>query len=43
MYKPTATSYRPGSLTLPREYYLLPEIFAEEIERLFARQWTCVV
>jgi len=42
MYKPTATSYRPGSLTLPREYYLSPEIFAEEIERLFARQWTCV-
>jgi Rieske 2Fe-2S family protein len=38
----TATTYRQGSFTLPREYYTSPEILAEETERLFATQWNCV-
>lgn len=28
--------------TLPREYYLSPEIFAREKERIFCREWFCV-
>jgi Rieske 2Fe-2S family protein len=41
-FRQTATTYRQGSFTLPREYYTSPEILAEETERLFATQWTCV-
>ena len=28
--------------TLPREYYLSPELFAREKERIFCREWFCV-
>jgi glycine betaine catabolism A len=28
--------------TLPREYYLSPEMFAREKERIFCREWFCV-
>ena len=38
----TATTYRQGSLSLAREYYVSPEIFAEEQQRIFATQWNCV-
>ncbi|HXE57801.1 MAG TPA: aromatic ring-hydroxylating dioxygenase subunit alpha [Gemmatimonadales bacterium] len=31
-----------GARTLPREYFVSPEIFAEEQERIFARRWLCV-
>jgi Rieske 2Fe-2S family protein len=41
-FQQTATTYRQGSLTLPREYYTDPAILYEETERLFARQWNCV-
>lgn len=30
-----------GARTLPREYYVAPDIFAEESERIFARRWLC--
>ncbi|HEU5303587.1 MAG TPA: aromatic ring-hydroxylating dioxygenase subunit alpha, partial [Gemmatimonadales bacterium] len=30
-----------GARTLPRRYYVAPEIFAEETERIFARRWLC--
>jgi phenylpropionate dioxygenase-like ring-hydroxylating dioxygenase large terminal subunit len=31
-----------GARTLPRRYYVAPEIFAEEFERIFTRRWLCV-
>ncbi|HEX6533405.1 MAG TPA: aromatic ring-hydroxylating dioxygenase subunit alpha [Gemmatimonadaceae bacterium] len=30
-----------GARTLPREYYVAPEIFAEESEKIFAGRWLC--
>src|SRR5215208_1270155 len=39
-YKPEQT-FLSGSKTLAREYYLSPEIFAEEQERIFTKQWFC--
>jgi Rieske 2Fe-2S family protein len=38
----TAESFRPGSQTLPGEYYTSADVLAEEQERIFATQWTCV-
>jgi Rieske 2Fe-2S family protein len=38
----TAGSFKQGARTLPGEFYTSPEIFREETERLFARQWVCV-
>ena len=35
----TTTTYRQGSHPLTREYYLSPEILAEEQEKIFATQW----
>jgi len=31
-----------GAHTLPREHFTSPEIFAEELERIFFRRWLCV-
>jgi Rieske 2Fe-2S family protein len=31
-----------GARTLPRRYYVAPEILAEESERIFSRRWLCV-
>jgi Rieske 2Fe-2S family protein len=31
-----------GARTLPREYYTSPELFGEEMERIFTRRWLCV-
>ena len=31
-----------GARTLPRRYYVAPEIFAEEGEKIFASRWLCV-
>jgi Rieske 2Fe-2S family protein len=38
----TAESFRQGSQTLPGEYYTSADVLAEEQERIFATQWTCV-
>ena len=40
-YLPTTKSFRQGARTMSREYYTSPEIFAEEQERIFAREWNC--
>jgi phenylpropionate dioxygenase-like ring-hydroxylating dioxygenase large terminal subunit len=31
-----------GARTLPRRYYLAPELFAEELEKIFCGRWLCV-
>lgn len=31
-----------GARTLPRRYYVTPEILAEEFEQIFSRRWLCV-
>ncbi|MDX2120152.1 MAG: aromatic ring-hydroxylating dioxygenase subunit alpha [Gemmatimonadota bacterium] len=31
-----------GQMTLPRKYFISPEILQEEFQRLFTRQWLCV-
>ncbi|MGH7503429.1 MAG: aromatic ring-hydroxylating oxygenase subunit alpha [Longimicrobiales bacterium] len=41
-FQRTTASYEPGARTLPREFYLAPEIFAQETERIHAMQWNCV-
>ena len=38
----TASTYRQGSFTLPREYYTSPAVLEQETERFFATQWNCV-
>jgi len=38
----TPKTYLSGSKTLAREYYISPEIFAIETDRIFTRQWFCV-
>jgi len=39
-YKPEQT-FLSGSKTLAREYFVSPEIFAAETERIFTRRWFC--
>ena len=41
-FRPTATTYKQGSRTLPGEFYTSETIFAEEMERIFAGAWSCV-
>src|SRR5205809_6167141 len=39
--KPTE-GYQQGQRTLFREYYTTPEIYGQEMERIFSRRWLCV-
>ncbi|HZN99465.1 MAG TPA: Rieske (2Fe-2S) protein, partial [Gemmatimonadales bacterium] len=39
--KPTQIAIH-GARTLPRRYYVAPEIFSLEFERIFAQRWLCV-
>jgi Rieske 2Fe-2S family protein len=41
-FRGTATTYRPGAHTLPRDFYTSEAILAEERERIFAVGWNCV-
>ena len=41
-YLRTTETYRAGARAMPREYYLSPDVFALEAERVFARHWICV-
>ncbi|HEX4666023.1 MAG TPA: aromatic ring-hydroxylating dioxygenase subunit alpha [Chthoniobacterales bacterium] len=42
VYRKTTESFRTGATTLPQRYFISPEVFAEEREKIFARQWVCV-
>jgi Rieske 2Fe-2S family protein len=41
-FQRTIDAYRQGTRTMPRERYTSAEIFADEKERIFAREWNCV-
>ena len=41
-YRQTATTYVQGSRTMPREFYVSPDVLAEEMEKIHARAWSCV-
>jgi glycine betaine catabolism A len=38
----TAESFEPGAKSLPQRYFISPEVFAQEKERIFSRQWVLV-
>lgn len=40
-YHPTTTTFRQGARTLSGELYTSATVFAEEMERIFARAWCC--
>jgi Rieske 2Fe-2S family protein len=41
-FQKTVESYQQGARTLPGRYYTAPDVFAEERERIFRRNWICV-
>ena len=38
----TAATLQPGAKTLPQRYFISPEIFAEELQKIFASNWVLV-
>jgi Rieske 2Fe-2S family protein len=41
-FRKTATTFAPGAKTLPQRYLVSPEVFAEEREKIFSRQWVLI-
>lgn len=41
-FRKTAETFTAGAKTLPQRYFISPEIFAKEQEKIFSRQWVCV-
>ena len=41
-FRKTADIFTAGAKTLPQRYFISPEIFAKEQEKIFARQWVLV-
>src|ERR1044071_1303985 len=41
-FRKTAATFQPGAKTLPQRYYVSPEIFAEELQKIFATNWVLV-
>ena len=41
-FRKTAETYRQGAHTMAREFYLSPDVYLEEQERLFREKWVCV-
>src|SRR5438105_15365548 len=39
VFRKTAETFAPGAKTLPQKYFISPEIFAKEEERIFSMQW----
>ena len=35
-------TFQPGAKTLPQRYFIAPEIFAEELQKIFATKWVLV-
>ena len=42
IFRKTAESFEPVAKSLPQRYFISPEIFAQEKERIFSRQWVLV-
>src|SRR5215467_7985551 len=40
-FRRTAETFTSGAKTLPQSYFISPDIFAAERERIFATQWQC--
>ncbi|PYI74232.1 MAG: hypothetical protein DMF08_00550, partial [Verrucomicrobia bacterium] len=38
----TAATFQSGAETLPQRYFVSPEIFAEELQKIFAANWVLV-
>lgn len=41
-FRKTEQTFVPGAKTLPQRYFVDRAVFAEEAEKVFARQWICV-
>ncbi|MGH7984310.1 MAG: aromatic ring-hydroxylating oxygenase subunit alpha, partial [Candidatus Udaeobacter sp.] len=41
-FRKTAATFQIGAMTLPQRYFVSPEIFAEEQEKIFSTQWVLV-
>jgi glycine betaine catabolism A len=41
-FRKTAETFQAGAKTLPQRYFVSPEIFAEEQEKIFSTQWVLV-
>jgi phenylpropionate dioxygenase-like ring-hydroxylating dioxygenase large terminal subunit len=42
IFRKTAESFQPGAKSLPQRYFISPEVFAQEQEKIFSRQWVLV-
>jgi Rieske 2Fe-2S family protein len=42
VFRKTADTFTAGARTLPQRYFVSPEIFAEEQEKIFSKQWVLV-
>src|SRR5215471_16426989 len=41
-FRKTTETFRSGAKTLPQRYFVSPEIFAKEQEKIFSKQWVLV-
>src|SRR5439155_23527967 len=41
-FRKTAATFQPGAKTLPQPYFVSLEIFAEELQKIFATKWVLV-
>jgi Rieske 2Fe-2S family protein len=41
-FRKTAATFQPGAKTLPQRYFVSPEIFGEELQKIFATNWVLV-
>jgi Rieske 2Fe-2S family protein len=41
-FRKTAATFQAGAKTLPQRYFVSPEIFAEELQKIFATNWVLV-
>ncbi|MGE5209102.1 MAG: aromatic ring-hydroxylating oxygenase subunit alpha [Alphaproteobacteria bacterium] len=41
-FRKTKETFQAGAKTLPQRYFVSPKIFAEELEKIFSRQWVLV-
>ena len=41
-FRKSAASFQPGAETLPQRYFVSPQIFAEELQKIFTTNWALV-